>query len=45
MDDTIIPWHIIDATKSMEELENEIWDIVQTTIDNVKAQPIKKLWE
>jgi thymidylate kinase len=47
MDETtmMIPWKIIDATKSMDEMEEDIWDIVQTTMDAMKYQPINKLWE
>lgn len=45
MDNGIIPWNIIDATKLIDDVENDIWDIVKNTIENVKNQSIHKLWE
>lgn len=42
--DDIIPWHTLDARKSMEELEAEIKIIADQTIADVKQKPISRLW-
>ena len=38
-------WNVLDATETMEQVEEKIWKIVQRTIHNVKNQPVESLWE
>ncbi|KAL7563094.1 hypothetical protein ACA910_022586 [Epithemia clementina (nom. ined.)] len=45
-------WYVIDAAQSMEQVHNQIWDAVQTTLsslsfeeDGLTDQPLVKLWE
>lgn len=40
----IVPWHVLDGRKSIEELQQEIQAIADKTIVDAASQPIKKLW-
>jgi dTMP kinase len=40
-----IPWYVLDATKSVIELHEEIRDIASTTIKRVSHSPISRLWQ
>lgn len=37
-------WHVLDARKSISELQTEIQNIADSTILRVKNEPINKLW-
>ena len=37
-------WHVLDATKSIEEVHKEIVSIVDSTITNISETETKKLW-
>ena len=39
-----IPWHILDARLSIEELKSKIQHIAETTVQRVNKTPIQKLW-
>ncbi len=39
-----LPWHVIDARKSKDELHLEISTIVAKIVKDVENQPLKKLW-
>jgi dTMP kinase len=39
-----VPWHVLDATKSIAELHEEIRDIASKTIERVCHEPISRLW-
>jgi thymidylate kinase len=39
-----IPWHVLDARKSIEEIHAEIVAITRKTIEDVSNKPIARLW-
>ncbi len=39
-----IPWFVIDARKTIEEIHSEIRDITQRTIQEVGDKPISRMW-
>lgn len=39
-----LPWHVVDASQSIETIRDIIRDIADQTIERVKATPIKRLW-
>ena len=43
-DENTVPWHVIDANKSKEELHTEIKLLVDRIIAESAGQPLKKLW-
>ena len=32
-----VPWHIVDASKTIEEVQKDIWGIVENTIERVEG--------
>jgi hypothetical protein len=43
-----VPWHIVSAAQSVDDVRNDIWHIVQKTLAQVKSgtgKPVGKLWE
>ena len=41
-----VPWHVISAAQSIEEVQAEIWKIVEKTLDQVQnGKSLGKLWE
>ncbi len=40
----IVPWHVLDARKSIEDLQREIQVIADKVIEDAAQQDIKKLW-
>lgn len=40
-----VPWHVLDATKSIEELHSQIDTIVNETVQRVENKPILTLWD
>lgn len=39
-------WKVVDAGKSVDQVHEEIWDIVQGTIEKVNQKPaLGKLWQ
>lgn len=45
LDEGKIDWNIIDASKSIEQVEQSIWSVVEATIAAVHDRPLKKMWE
>ncbi len=43
-DENVIPWHSLDARKSIEELQSEIQEIVGNILTTSGDKPIAKLW-
>ena len=41
---TVVPWHIINAQQSIEEVHKEITAIVDAAIAESGSKPISKLW-
>ena len=39
-----VPWHVVNAAQSIQEVENDIWSIVQPLLPVVAQQPVGKLW-
>mmetsp|Transcript_2026 Transcript_2026/g.2542 ORF Transcript_2026/g.2542 Transcript_2026/m.2542 type:complete len:260 (+) Transcript_2026:173-952(+) len=40
-----VPWHVIDASGSIEEVQNKILDVVERTMRRVsEGAPLKKMW-
>lgn len=42
--DNVVPWFVVDARKSIEELHSEISLIADEIIARNDAAPIKRLW-
>jgi hypothetical protein len=43
-----VPWHVVNAARTIEEVQKEINGIVETTIDRVQKQEEKalpRLWQ
>lgn len=41
-----VPWHIIDASKTIEEVQADIWSVVESTLKRVEnGLPLYKMWE
>jgi hypothetical protein len=43
-DDAAIPWFIIDSKQTIEELHTQILKIAEGIVQNVKTNPVRKLW-
>lgn len=41
---TPTPWHVINAAQTMDEVERDIWAIVEPVMAHVAHQPVGKLW-
>ncbi len=39
-----IPWHVLDARKSIDEIHAEIQSIVDRTVEKVSGESISRLW-
>ena len=44
LDEGNIPWHIIDASQTIPDVQNEINTIVERTIEETKNQPLKTMF-
>jgi dTMP kinase len=42
--DASIPWFVLDATKTIEQLQTEVESIADTIIARAATQPVQKLW-
>lgn len=44
--DTETPWHVVNAAQTMDQVEADIWEIVQQVLQTVadEQRPIGKLW-
>lgn len=41
-----VPWHVVDASQSIEEVTTELVKIVEETVEKVKdGKPLRKMWE
>ena len=41
-----VPWHVISAAKSIEEVQADIWKIVEKTMEQVESgKHLGKMWE
>jgi thymidylate kinase len=40
-----VPWKIVDAAQTMEQVEKDIWNVVSEQVEQVKDKPVSKLWE
>lgn len=43
LDDT--PWHVVDASQSIDEVHTEIWNLADSARKRVQNDPIRALWE
>eukprot|EP00977_Amphora_coffeiformis_P000478 scaffold117_cov148-Amphora_coffeaeformis.AAC.3 len=39
-----VPWHVVPAGQSMDDVERDIWQIVQAFLAAPKAAEVGKLW-
>lgn len=39
-----VPWFVLDARKSIEELQEEIRSIAEAVVTQNEGAPVKKLW-
>jgi thymidylate kinase len=39
-----VPWTLIDASQSIEEVASDVWETVQQSIRSSSDQPIKLMW-
>ena len=44
MTESKIPWFVLDATKTIEELQAEVEGIADSVIARAAVQPVQKLW-
>lgn len=44
LDAGVVFWKTIDAAQSVEQVEDDIWKVVDETIRSVSDQQIKTLW-
>lgn len=40
-----VPWKIINAAQTIEQVEADIWEIVRDTVKTCPAEPVQKMWE
>lgn len=41
-----VPWHVVSAAQSIEEVQADIWKIVEKTLEQVRnGKSLGKLWE
>ena len=40
-----IPWYIVNAAQSIEDVQKEINEIVESTVDKVKNEELSVLWQ
>jgi hypothetical protein len=40
-----VPWSMIDADQSMDDVSAQIWDIVHPILQSSMCQPITKIWQ
>jgi len=41
-----VPWHVVDASQSIEEVTTELVKIVEETVEKVtNGKPLRKMWE
>lgn len=40
-----VPWIMIDAAQPQENVQSDIWEAVQQTIQECADQPIKAMWQ
>lgn len=45
LDEGRVPWRIINAAQSVKSVEQDIWDVVQETVEVCKEKPLRKMWE
>jgi len=45
MDEGRIPWKMVNAAQSIEQVEADIWSIVSETVEHVKGKPLLKMWQ
>jgi hypothetical protein len=47
LDEDRIPWEIVDASQSIEEVEEDIWIIASETLERIEehGKPLAKMWE
>ena len=47
MDEGRIPWKVVNAAQSIEEVEAEIWGIVTETMESIKQgdKPVSQMWQ
>jgi dTMP kinase len=39
-----VPWHTVDADQTIESIRDQIRDIADRTVEEVKLRPIRRLW-
>ena len=41
-----VPWHVISAAQSIEDVEADIWKVVEKTLEQVKnGKQLGKMWD
>jgi thymidylate kinase len=45
VDEGRVPWKIVNAAQTIEQVEADIWGIVSETIDSCGDQPIRTMWQ
>ena len=41
-----VPWHVLSAAKSIEEVQADIWSVVEKTLEQVSnGKELGKMWE
>lgn len=40
-----VSWHVVNAAQSIEEVQKEINEIVENTIESINGQQLPRLWQ
>jgi len=41
----LVPWRVVNAAQTVEQVESNIWEIVSETVERCKDKPVKKMWQ
>lgn len=45
MDEGRVPWKFVNAAQTVEQVENEIWEIVHNVVDTCGDKPVQTMWQ
>ena len=45
MDEGRVPWTIVNAAQTVEQVESDVWEVVRATIESCGDQPVKTMWQ
>lgn len=45
MDEGRVPWKVVNAGQTAEQVEADIWEIVRAAVETCGDQPLKTMWQ